>query len=267
MGKKAEETTEMAPIASGGALAPRPDYVDAGSREGLENIRASDLAFPRGRLIQKTSKEVDEGKARPGQIVNDLTFDVLADADNEVDLVPVAHFLSWVEWDPEMGKGIIAASMDPKSPLASDAANGRVRGDGRLAVTEYHNFFALLPTKLNPSGNPTMVLLQFKGTSHKVGKRLLMLARYKDAPLYAGVYSLSSKKVERGGNTWYEYSVDASPANGGWGSKELYATGKACHAEAVAQIERMDAAKIAAEDDTPATAAAAGPDAGKSDKF
>lgn len=268
MGKKSpEDETALAQPGAPTELAAPPDYIEEG-RAGLEDLRQQDLLWPRMRLIQSTSDEVKQRTASAGQVLIDLTKQVVADINKEVDIQPVAHFLSWIEWAQEMGEGIVAASNDPKSEVALKALHGATREDGRLAVTEYHNFLVLLPEVLNPAGKPSLVLLSFKGTSHKVGKKLLMLARMRERPLWAGYYALSTQQVSKGGNSWYEYTVDNSVTNQGWAPKEMYLLGKQFNSEFGTSLKHVDAAKLAdADDRRQATAGQTEGQYGKSDRY
>lgn len=270
--QKNEETSALATAGAPAPLAAVPDYVEKGN-VGLEHLRARDMAWPRLRLIQKTSPEVDTREAQPGQVLNDLTKQIVVDVDSELSFVPVLHFLSWIEWAPiEEGGGLLGASMKPDSELAARSMAGELNRAGKPAVTEYHNFLCVLPDVKDLAGNPAVVLVSFFKTSYKVGRRLLMLAKMRNTPIFAGKYVLSTKMVTRGKNTWYEYEVNNAP-QGGWAPKELYESAKALHAEIGPQMAQFDPAKVAGATDAaePATTdddGEGGPkNRGQSDKY
>lgn len=246
MAKQKEAEKELVPAAS--ALPAAPSYVKKDSLEGLDHLRAKDMAWPRMRLIQKTSPEVDLRTAQPGQVINDLTGEVLVDVDAEQVILPVIHFLSWIEWaTQEDGGGLLGASTDPKSMLAARAMKGELNRKGKQAVTEYHNFICVLPHSNDLTGRPSTVLLSFAKTSYKIGKRLLMLARMRNAPIFAGLYALSTKKVTRGQNTWYEYQIDNASGEA-WASKDLYEKCEVFHRELSEKMKEVDAAKLVGAD-------------------
>lgn len=250
-------------------LAPAPDWAEKGSA-GLENLRASDLAWPRLVLMQKTSKLLDvDRNLRAGMAILDLTKELYADVDVELEIVPCAHFLSWIEWrGVDEGGGIVRASMDSRSPVAMDAARGKVNAKGGLLVTEYHNFVSICPEKKSLAGGPSLVLISFKGTSHKTGKKLLSLVKMRERNMYYGRYVLSVVNKSKGDKVWYEYTIDNSIVDGGWATKELAAAGKLVHAETQEMIKTLDAARIDVDpNDIDRDLAAAAEGRGTSDKF
>lgn len=207
-----------------------PDYIDGGG-EGFENVRGKDIELPRLKLIQKGARESDVDGIAPGSITDTLSGEVIVGKDEEIEIVPALHYVSWIEWaDIDDGGGIIDSSMDPKSTLAA-RANERDE-DGKQVVTEYHNFIVLIPSL----GLDKPYLLCLSKTSFKHGRRLLMLARNRKAkdrngnpvgaPLFAGKYKMSTELVERNDLRWYETKFE----NAGWADADTFAAAKALHA-------------------------------------
>jgi hypothetical protein len=252
MAKKKEEPAEK-PADAG--LAPRgdapltaPDYIETDSKLGFENTEGRDFTYPVLRLMQATSPQVADGVARLGQIVNSLTNEVIVDVDEETDFVVAYHYPSWIQWAPKMGEGIVAASIDPTSELAVAARKGTMRPNSRKPlVTEYHNFVVLLLDHLDADGQPTVAVLSFAKTSYKTGRKLLMLARMKKRPLFAGIYALGTVKKEKDGNKYFEFTVDNSRTNGGFATKEVYELAKAGFLEFKGKVGDIEKQRQAAE--------------------
>lgn len=200
----------------------KPSYLAEVEYDPSElDMRKQDIEFPRVRMVQKNSDEVDRG-VTPGSLVDHMTGDVLAGPGEEVSFVPILHFLSWIQWGESMGDGIVEASMDRDSTLAKQAERGVTRPNGRPLVTEYHNFVVVHPDKLDYP-----LLLSFSKTSHKHGRRLLNLARIRKAPLFAGKYKVSTLSKENEHGKYYELTV----ANDGWVSEETFTILKTLHDE------------------------------------
>lgn len=212
-----EETADLVPLAERNALAMAPsakvevpDYLkDEPAREGV-NMRKQDIEFPRMKLYQKGTDGVGEKAGfLMGQMRNHLDVDDILIAgpgeEHKIDVFVILHFLSWIEWSPEEGKGMIAASMDPRSRLAARAEAGERNEKDKQAVTEYHNFLVVLP------GRPeTPFLLSFSKTSYKSGKRLLNLALAREAPIWSGRYTIWTESKKEGDHAWAEILVENS---------------------------------------------------------
>ena len=247
MAKKQEEEKALTPVGSFGAMEPAPDFAQD-SNAGLEKIGSQDLAWPRAMLIQKTSKLLEDRNAnvRFGDVINDLTGEKICDPETEVDIVPFFHFKSWIEWaDLDDGGGVVRASLDEKSDVAMDFVNQKRNASGGLLVTEYHNFLCLLPDRKDDSGKPQVVLVPMSKTSHKTGKKLIMLARMRGKALYAGRYTLSTKQVNKGDKGWVEFTIEN--ATDKWvRDRALYDLAQKLHEDAKASAAQMDALAVAA---------------------
>lgn len=246
--QKKDETPEKAVVPTSPAPIAVPDYIEADAKIGFENTEGRDFTYPVLRLMQATSPQVSDGIARIGQILDSLTNEVIVDADEETDFVVAYHYPSWIEWAPKMGEGIVAASIDPASELAVAARKGTMRpGTRKPRVTEYHNFVVLLLDHLDADGQPRIALLSFAKTSYKTGRKLLMLARMKRRPLFAGIYVLGTVKKEKDGNKYFEFTVDNSRTNGGFATKEVYDFAKAGYLEFKGKVTDLEAARQKAE--------------------
>lgn len=189
--------------------------------DGLENMRPGDLLVPRLILLQGLSPQVTEGDCKPGQIINSITGDIWIDKDEEVEFIPVYHYLEWIQWgDRELREGIKERTLDPESKLAQMAMRGQKytdsKGVDQWIVTEYHNFVSLLPSR----DMKMPVVISCAKTNHKKGRKLLGLARYRGRfPLYAGMYTICSKSEEnQSGQKYYVFDF----GNAGWVTQEAY---------------------------------------------
>jgi hypothetical protein len=198
-----------------------PDFIQPGTT-GFENMRAKDIQLPRAMLMQALSPGVVEGTFRSGDLVNNVTNELIIPADQELKIIPFFHFISWIEWgDRNKNEGLIDMSLDPDSELAMSAAKRekKIGTDGKesFRVTEYHNIVALL---LPLREEPDFLLFGFCKTSYKAGKKLLNLARMRGSnlPLFAGKYALWTKTEERKNNKYKVFDCK----NDGWVSKSEY---------------------------------------------
>lgn len=252
MAKRKEETTvtAMAPITPAAPPAYIPPVEAGAEMEGFENA-AGTAMYSMLRLAQPASKAAAGGTVPIGALYDSLTDEVIVGKDDEIDIVPAYHYMSWIQWAAKMGDGIEAASTDPASALAITARKGTTReGSRKPLVTEYHNFIVLTPDILDGEGRPRAFILSCSKTSYKIGKKLLMLARMKNRPLYAGIYGLSILKRERDGNTWFELDITNSKTNGGFAPEPIFLAAKEGYATFKAQAaEIQKAAEKALEKD------------------
>ena len=192
--------------------------------DGFENVRPQDIMLPRFALLQALSPSVVEKRGPDyvaGAVMNSLTGEIWIRADEEVEFIPLIHYVEWIRWgDRDKQEGILARSNDPASELAlsSQRRDSRELPSGRkiIDVTEYHNFVVVFPSV----GIDRMVVLSCCRTNHKKGRLLLGLARYRGKyPLYAGKYALSTViEQNKTGQKYYVYNI----RNAGWCPEEIY---------------------------------------------
>ena len=205
-----------------------PDFVEPG-QIGLENVRAKDIVLPRMVLMQALSPKVTESQASPGDVFNSLTDERIFGNSEEQEIVPIYHFIQWIEWgDRNANEGMIANSLDPRSDIAMSAMRGdKIMRGGRedFRVTEYHNIVViLLPTDFI---NPNIVLIPFARTNYKVGRKFLGLARMRgNYPLYAGKYIISTEtEVSKANQKYKVFAI----RNAGWVKQDEYQIAKLNH--------------------------------------
>lgn len=109
---------------------------------GAESIDAADAAIPRIEIAQALHDEVKAGTLRPGDMFLNVTGEVLAKADEPLEVVVLSHFKEYVLWRPRKdGGGILARANAVKdmgvTRYAWDKNNQsfEVRVDGKTPVT------------------------------------------------------------------------------------------------------------------------------------
>lgn len=243
--------------ATASGLAPAPDYLGDNRDLGME-VPAGEIIVPMAMLVQKTSPLVDQQKAMPGQIIDTLSYRVLADPRGEpksLTIVPLVHFMTWVEWaEIDSGGGVIDASNDPHGKLAMRSRALEKNRSGRLAVTGYHNVICAMP-EIEDDGKPLVRLVRFFKSSYKAGKRLLTLIQARNRPMFSGLYDLGVVFKEKGSDRkWYEHTIDNSTVQGGWATKEQFELYAALHqkwkpvAETINPDRIVDTSDVAVDD-------------------
>lgn len=211
----------------------RPDFLPMGDKTGTEDIGRDDMALPRLGLAQKMSYELDKNHAKyipdleQGELFNTLTGQIIGPGPVEFAVIrrfPPRH----IEFYPlEQGGGIKDMNVPANDPR-TQFQNGP---DGeRLApvATEFHDYVvAILPINMaNPMDN--VVALSFKSTGIPTAKRLNGLLKARNAPIYAGKYTLGTASMTKKGNTFYVYTVanskeeDGATSKPGWVNEEHF---------------------------------------------
>lgn len=174
---------------------------------GFEDEDSGDMIIPRVKVIQTLSPERKDKIAEEGDIINSLTKERL----NGKVFVPVFKFNNNVDWkDRADGGGIRCIARDGKVGTASDgkqllcASCKRCEFDntkqGKEAVpkcTKYINFFGFF------SGTTMPIILSFAKTSYNEGKKLYSLAKVTMQNMWNYGYTLTEKKMAKGGNEWF----------------------------------------------------------------
>jgi hypothetical protein len=183
-----------------------PDYVNADSTAGKENITQADITLPRLGLAQALSPEVNEGEANfipgcmPGHLFNTLTRETYAKGPVPVVVVSVAP-PRWVEFNPrEEGGGI----KDPNVP----AGDPRTLWDGDTppVATQFRDYLCLHAETGEPLG------VSLKGTSLKAAKDLNSFIKLFPGPSYAKVYNVTTVQRKNEKGTFYVFKFQ--PAEG-----------------------------------------------------
>lgn len=223
--KTKEVETPDAPAAAAGAMQTqtaaemvRPDFVETG-RAGTEHIKNEDMQIPRIVLAQKMSPEVEEGHEREieglkaGMMFNGLTHEIYGRGPLQF-VILRADPPRYVEFIPrDEGGGV----KDPNVP-ANDPRTQFGKDGGKPVATKFYDYIVvLLPVGNDPLQR--LMALSFKSTGLKVAKQLNALIKLRNAPIHAGVYTLSSVDTQNALGKFAIFNV----ANAGWvQDKALY---------------------------------------------
>ncbi len=202
---------------------------------GAENVDASDVVIPKLLLMQGQSEFVAEGKARLGDIVRSTTGEVLGNAKEGVQVIPLMTFKTWTILE-KVGGRFEFRSVEPitadncNAPLEWVVEGAPWRRDRCL------NFYVLLPSdikreaaaleNLNKTGafpDPKDALLpcvlSFRRTSYSAGKTLsthFLQAQSFNRPPAVSTFMLTSKMEKNDQGTFYVFEI----ANAGMTSPE-----------------------------------------------
>jgi hypothetical protein len=230
--KESKELTKPATT----ALAEMPDYFDAGDRTGLEHIGKDDMQMPRLAIAQALSPQLKEDDPKYidglkfGHLFNDVTGENFQRGPIEF-MVVRADPTRWIEFNPrEAGGGIKDFHVPFGDPRTQFGANGE-----KPAAMQFYDFIVLmLPTR-------TPIALSFKSSGLKVAKRLNTLIAMRNAPLFAGRYTLTAAKEKNQKGEFAVYQIknsevvdefSAQGKNGpmaGWVNRELFDYAKSLH--------------------------------------
>jgi hypothetical protein len=206
----AKKETDLAPT-TGTAMMERPSFV-ANTREGTEHITQADIQIPRIVLAQKMSPEVDDSDAKRipdlkvGDMFNGLTKEIYGRGPLNFVIVR-ADPPRYVEFfSREEGGGVKTPNVSPDDPRAQWGTGGE-----KPTATKFYDYIVLLlPVGHDPLSR--MVAMSFKSTGIKIARGLNAMIQLRRAPVYAGVYQLTSVDTQ---NSLGKFSI-FSVANAGW---------------------------------------------------
>ncbi len=222
--EQASATTALATQAGSNLPAHLQNLNEKYAGAGMEMVRVTDVTMPRLSLQQAMSPDVVEGKYKSGQIVCNITGEVLVDLGEKVEFIVLKHYLQWIKWRPrDEGGGIIASTMDPKHDLVHEMAleNEKREQDKNFkpSIIEYHNFLLLLRLK---DGTLKPYVLSCGKTNWKHGKALITKMKFRGPklPCFAGLYTLSAETEEnKNGQKYKVWGFE----NAGWAKPEDFA--------------------------------------------
>ena len=200
-------------------------HVSVGNIEGFENVDLSkDIKYPRVKLMQKMSPELDENEAlRAGMMVNSVTleqvpqtfipllisksniFFVPRDADKWQPILQAIPTINKEDFDGELS---ICRAMDAKTGdrfgNCATCPYSKFQGKNAPLCTETINVMVLFEGDFLPS------IISFSVTSLKHGKNFINLAlmkSMKEGALFASKYKWTAKKNSNANGDWFELTV------------------------------------------------------------
>jgi len=182
---------------------------------GFEDESEGDLIVPRIKVVQLLSPEFKEKIADEGDIINSLTKEKY----NDQVFIPVFKFNNNIWWKPRSeGGGMYCISRDGKVGNPTDGSaslmcamcrknefdNTKQGRDAIPVCTKYINFFGFI------RGSAMPIILSFAKTNYNEGKKMFSLAKVTMQNMWNHGYTLSSKKMSKAGNEWYNIVVTAA---------------------------------------------------------
>lgn len=211
MAKKSEELKKVDVGTT--AIAERPSFIPEGAA-GTENITQQDIQIPRLLIAQKMSPEVDKTMTdrfipdlEPGDMFNGLTKKIIGRGPLEFAVLR-ADRPRGVEFIPRADGGGIK---DPNVPLDDPRMQFGPNGEKPTATKFYDYIIALAPF-----GTDDLMSFSFKSTGLKVAKQLNALIKLRNAPVYAGIYKLTTVDTKNQHGSFAIPKVE----NAGWPKDE-----------------------------------------------
>lgn len=163
-------------------------------------VHAENLIMPKILLQQKMSERVEDGKAKPGDMVDNLTDDVIGTLDKQIEFIPFRGETQWIERKNGDFSGILPFEGNETLPFKDTIDGQEIERDKVI------NIFVLLPAI-----SDVPYIIPFKRTSMKAGKKVeTRMWRNEMAGLNPCEYSmkLTAKKVAGDKGTYYIYEVN-----------------------------------------------------------
>lgn len=194
------------------AIAKREAFIEAGDVTGTENIGGDEIRLPRLAIAQGMSPQMIEGDSSyiPGlklfDMFNDLTGEIYGKG--PLTFVPLRKDTRWIQFaSREDGGGVIDLNVQPilpdgrMNPLCewSQDENGEKVPP---AATRYFEFVVIL---MKDAGEIEPIMLSIKDTNkwnRKAANQLMSFIKLARKPIYAGVYSVSSKSEKNDEGTF-----------------------------------------------------------------
>jgi hypothetical protein len=211
------------------SLEQRPAWIEVGDKTGTEEITANDIRLPRLCIAQGLSPEMDSASSsyidglKLYELFNDLTGEIYGR--EQLRFMVVARKVKHIEYDPD-NRGVV---------LDMDVPNGDPRlqwttGDGGErfppAATTYIDFVSLL---LKKDGSSEPIVISIKTTNKfqtKAAERLTGFIKFKNAPIYSGVYTIQSKSEKSANGPFGVFAIGQA---GFVQNEALYRSAKAFH--------------------------------------
>lgn len=178
---------------------------------GAEGASSKDLVVPRLQLVQATSDICKDGGARPGEIVNGQTKNIMAKKGESIDLLPILIVGSWVVSEPIVGARPKFLRMEALTP-ENDSIDWRSEAyeNGRPVLRQKRLSVLSLPVN-TLEGFPFWV--DFQNTGRAAGQILSTIIqenKRQGRPAPARVISLGTTLKTREQNSWFVPTVTLS---------------------------------------------------------
>lgn len=189
-------------------LTQRESFIAKGDVSGTEDIALTDLRLPRLAIAQGLSDQMIETSSMyiPGlklfEMYNDLTGEIYGKG--PITILPVRYAVKYIEFIPRAeGGGIRDFSVPTNDPRC-------FWRDGKPPVATRFTEFVVLMLDENGVKTPEPIVLSIKETNkfnRFAAQRLATNAKLKGKPIYAGIYTVSSKPEKNDSGTFGVYIV------------------------------------------------------------
>ncbi len=184
-----------------------PSFVKVGDRTGTEHLTTQDIQLPRLSIAQQMSPELVQVDPKyieglqQGSLFNNLSQQVYGNGPLHFSIIQALP-PRYVEFIPrELGGGV----KDPNVPHDDPRTQFGSNGEKPIATKFYDFVIMLLPSR-------ELIALSFKSTGIKTAKQLNGFISMRNAPLFAGKYSVETTMVTNPKGRFGVYIVK----NAGW---------------------------------------------------
>jgi hypothetical protein len=194
---------------------------------GHEEILSSDIMIPKLLLMQGLSELVNEGKARQGDMVRSTTGEVLGNAKEAVEFIPLTFYNQWIIQEL-VGKKYEYRGVEPMTAKNQDLPWEFEHNGSKWKRVKSINVYALLPKDIarerkevqaalaagslpDPSTALMPVLISFRSTSYNAGKTIVThfarAQKYK-VPAYVSTLKLTCTQDKNDLGSFFVFGVE-----------------------------------------------------------
>lgn len=175
---------------------------------GADEVESTDIRIPRILLMQQMSEMVAQEIAKPGELVDSTTSQVVCTKQEVLKIVPIYIFKDWVEQKEINGKYEYVQRM-AYGPHNANLPREEVRNGEKFRNVIGINVLAMLEKDINdPSALP--VMMTFRMTSLNAGKDISTLglrAKSVNKPVAAFTIALGTELVKNEKGNYYVMKV------------------------------------------------------------
>jgi hypothetical protein len=201
------EGTALVETPKNTALA-RPDFIPQ-STAGTDHITKDDIQLPRLALAQGLTPQVQADKEgfKTGVLFNSVTEELLGTGPIDFYIVR-ADRPRFIEFFPRASGGGVkdmnVPANDPRTQFTKDE-NGK---SVKPLATKFYDFLIVIADRLAADPMNALIALSFKSSGLKTARTLNNLVKFRNAPLFAGKYRLTTEKVTDAKGTYAVYKVE-----------------------------------------------------------
>lgn len=212
--KKSETAAETKQVVKKeeAALPISMEEMEALSGQGFEEADRDAYAIPFLRLIQSNSPQCDENEAayiegaKPGMLFNTITNKLYG---RQISIISLHYGRSFIEWKPNRGGFVKDHGGNPAildRIVEIDDKNNSILDNGNV-IQDTRNHFLLIADDLD--AGPIILSLTSTGVKHSrkwmtLMNNLKIPGSKKQAPMFAGVWSMSSVMNQNDDGKWYQ---------------------------------------------------------------